>query len=163
MTEPMSSSPIDAAAEAKICACFSLRKAARAVTQLYDATLRQSGLRTTQFTLLLTLSRAGPVTIGTLAERLVMDRTTLTRNLKPLIGRGLIAVSEGEDRRSRIVELTEEGGERLAAALPLWQRAQGRFLDGLGRGNWSGLLGGLKQAVAVARTGASSDAAGAAS
>ncbi|MEE8273100.1 MAG: MarR family transcriptional regulator, partial [Alphaproteobacteria bacterium] len=74
----------DDAREAAICTCFNLRKAARAVTQLYDAALGPSGLRATQFSLIAALGVRGAPTISQLAKAMVMDRTTLTRNLKPL-------------------------------------------------------------------------------
>ena len=84
------------------CACFSLRKVTRAVTQLYDEMLRPAGLRGTQFSLLVAVQMAGPVGVTRLAELTVMDRTTLTRNLELLQKQGLIEIAAGADRRSRI-------------------------------------------------------------
>ncbi|OLD98669.1 MAG: MarR family transcriptional regulator, partial [Cyanobacteria bacterium 13_1_40CM_2_61_4] len=105
------------------CACANLRKAARVTTQLYDATLRPSGLRATQFTLLVAtrLSDTAPVT--RLVNELGMDRTTLMRNLRLLERQALIRVRPGKDRRIREVVLTERGHEALARAVPLWRRA----------------------------------------
>ncbi len=131
------------------CTCFNLRKAARAVTQYYDEVLKPSGLRATQFTLLVAAHNAGPITINRLAERLVMDRTTLTRNLKPLERQRLIQIVSGEDRRTRAVTLTERGHEVLAQALPLWEQAQVEVVGGLGRERWSDLLGHLSATVAL--------------
>ncbi len=84
---------------AETCACLNVRKAARAVTQLYDEVLQPSGLRATQFNLLVAIALAGEAPVTRLADALVMDRTTLTRNLKPLESQGLITIEAGTDRR----------------------------------------------------------------
>ncbi len=106
------------------CACFNLRKATRLATQLYDEKLRPVGLRATQFPLLVTIRLLGPVSVNELAEELVMDRTTLTRNLKPLERDGLIESRPGSDRRVREVLLSAHGHQVLKRAHPLWQEAQ---------------------------------------
>ena len=136
---------------AGVCACMSLRKTARAVTRFFERVMAESGLHVTQFTLLQALARTGPMTLSALAERLVMDRTTLTRNLRPLIARRLVSVSPGADRRQRAVALTERGREAFAATLSSWREAQSRFVMSLGEGAWSELLSGLDAAVEVAR------------
>ena len=129
------------------CTCFGLRKAARAVTQMYDRALKPTGLRTTQFSLLAVAERAGPRGMAELAELLVMDRTTLTRNLKPLLDRGLLKSVEGADRRRRPVAITAKGRAALAKALPYWQEAQVRMAGSLGRARWRRLLGDLRDTV----------------
>ena len=139
--------PTPFAAEAVRCACFNLRKAARAVTQAYDAALEPSGLRATQFSLLVAVASLGAPTVGGLAEAMVMDRTTMTRNLRPLERARLIALTAGEDRRVRHVALTAEGRRRLDDALPMWRRAQLRLVEGLGPGRWDRLLGDLRAAA----------------
>lgn len=133
------------------CTLASLRRSARVVTQFYDAALRSSGLKSTQFSLLSIVYRAGPVAMSRLAEEMVMDRTTLTRNLKPLERRGLVRVEPGKDQRRRIVALTPEGRKALAEAHPLWLEAQDHMVDGLGHDAWAGLRETLGRAVAVAR------------
>ena len=135
------------------CACFSLRRAARAVTQLYDDMLRPSGLRATQFSLLAVIRLTGTGTISALAQAAVMDRTTLTRNLKPLAEAGLVAVREGDDARVREVTLTAAGRARLAAAQPYWEKAQRRMTDALGQPRMDRLLADLSSAVAAGRAG----------
>ena len=135
--------------QAPECTCFNLRKAARAVTQYYDGALKPSGLRATQFTLLAAIYNAGPITIKRLAERLIMDRTTLTRNLRPLEKQGLIESASGEDRRTRAVTLTDRGREVLAQALPLWERAQEEVVGKLGHERWRDLLEHLSATVAL--------------
>jgi DNA-binding MarR family transcriptional regulator len=134
------------------CACFSIRRAARAVTQLYDDMLRPSGLRATQFSLLAVIRLTGTGTITALADAAVMDRTTLTRNLKPLAEAGLVAVREGDDARVREVTLTAAGA-RLAAAQPYWEKAQRRMTDALGQPWMDRLLADLSSAVAAGKAG----------
>jgi DNA-binding MarR family transcriptional regulator len=129
------------------CVCFNLRKAARAVTQLYDAHLRPSGLRATQLSLLVVLAAAGAITMTELADRLVMDRTTLTRNLKPLARDGLIRSAAGQDRRTRRLSLTAKGRAALTTALPLWDQAQRTMLARLGAERWQQVSAVLGQAA----------------
>jgi DNA-binding MarR family transcriptional regulator len=135
------------------CACFNLRKATRAVTSLYDEVLRPTGLRATQFTLLMITKGFGSVSVTRLAEEAVMDRTTLTRNLGPLEKQGLIRVEEGQDRRVRKVTLTPRGHDTLVEAVPLWQVAQTQITKGLGEERLRQLLSNLDATVAVVRTG----------
>ncbi|MEH2198616.1 MarR family winged helix-turn-helix transcriptional regulator [Nostoc sp.] len=133
------------------CACFNLRKASRAVTQLFDEKLEPSGLLVTQLTILVAISILGSVAIGDLAEGLVMDRTTLTRNLKPPEREGLIQINPGEDRRVRVVTLTDKGRSVLAQALPLWQQAQADIVESLGQERFNLLLSSLTTTVSIAR------------
>src|SRR5690242_21264412 len=110
------------------CNCLAVRQAARHVTQFYDQYLAPSGLRTTQFSVLAKLKRLGPMTINALARDLVMDRTTLGRNILPLEREGLIAVVPGRsDRRSKELHLTETGAARLRAGAKKWREAQAHF------------------------------------
>jgi DNA-binding MarR family transcriptional regulator len=135
----------------RTCACFKVRKAARAITKLYEEVLRPSGLRATQFSLLMATRVMGPVTVVKLAQVMVMDRTTLTRNLQLLETRGLITIKPGEDRREREVNLTAEGMEVLAKAVPLWEEAQERVQKGLGEERLQNLLGDLSEMISMAR------------
>lgn len=121
------------------CAFFKMRKASRAITQIYDRFMKDSGLASTQFSLLVVLGQAGEITITRLAELLVMDRTTLSRNLRPLEREGLIRVVPGPDRRSRALALTDQGRDRLAKALALWEQAQAHMAERLGPERWQGL------------------------
>ena len=110
------------------CNCLAVRQAARHATQFYDQFLAPSGLRTTQFSVLAKLKRLGPMTINALARDMVMDRTTLGRNILPLEREALIAVVQGSsDRRSKELRLTEAGAARLRAASAGWAEAQTRF------------------------------------
>jgi DNA-binding MarR family transcriptional regulator len=119
----------------EVCNCLALRQAARHVTQFYDRNLADTGLRTTQYSILAKLSRVGPLTIGALAEAMVMDRTTLGRNIRPLERDGLIAIAPGsKDKRSRELSLTEAGSRRMAQARDAWARSQERFEAFFGQG-----------------------------
>lgn len=118
--------------EATGCLAFSIRKAARGITQLYDEALAPLGLKSTQFSVLNAASLAEGVGINQLALLLVMDRTTLTRNLKPLRQEGLLEVGPGPDGRTRSIRLTQKGQRLLKRALPLWHDAQKRAIAKLG-------------------------------
>ena len=133
------------------CACFNLRKAARIVAQVFDQHLQPIGLKNTQFSLLRVASKQGPLSITDLAEQLVMDRTTLTRNLKPVERDGLIAVVAGKDARTRNVQVTRKGLKTLERALPLWEAAQTQVVEELGRTRWRSLLGDLQAVLQAVR------------
>jgi DNA-binding MarR family transcriptional regulator len=120
------------------CVCATLRKATRSVTQIYDAALRPSGLRATQFYILAEL-QGSEATVGELARRAVLDQTTLTRSLALLERDGLVRPVPKPDARLKSVALTKKGEKTLAAALPLWSRAQKRTLAALGAEAWTAL------------------------
>lgn len=132
-----------------MCACANLRKAARAVTQFFDARLAPSGLRSTQLGILATLHHLGPRKLSDLADVLVMDRTTLTRNLRPLERRGLIQLDPGDDRRTRRVALTSDGRESMRKAFPLWCEAQSEVAGRLGTDRWKEIAASLDEIVAL--------------
>ena len=120
--------PIGAAIAFPECHCLAVRRAARQVTRFYDRVLEPSGLRTTQFSILASLHRSGPMTINNLAEALALDRTTLGRNILPLLRDGLIIANRrNEDRRSKSVRVTGTGAARLKMAVRLWTEAQTRL------------------------------------
>lgn len=120
--------------------CFNVRKATRAVTQFYDHLLEPAGIRATQFTLLVSLASVSARTLTEMANTLVMDRTTLTRNLKPLQKLGLIETVVPRDRRSKAYSLTERGKEVLTKGIALWQIAQSKMEQGLGEAQYEQLL-----------------------
>lgn len=111
------------------CICSTVRRADRLLNRIYDDALRPSGLAITQYALLATLARAnGSLAHGQLASRQEMAGATLSRNLKPLLRDGLVAVEPGTDRRTRLVTITPRGEEALALARPLWRTAQERVI-----------------------------------
>ena len=134
------------------CTCANLRKAARVVTQRYEAALQPTGLKATQFTVLATLVKRGDLPLTHLAEALVVDRTTLTRNLKPLIGKGLVSIENEQDQRVRRIKLTAKGNKAFKGALPHWEEVQSKVVAGLGLKRWSGLLDDLAATVDEARS-----------
>ncbi len=122
------------------CACATLRRASRAVTQFYSQIMLDCGLEVTQFTLLQVLDRAGPLTQRKLGEVLAVDSTTLTRSLRPLEKKNWIASRPGRDRRERHWRLTRAGEQTLKRAEPLWRKAQARLRRALGEGDWTTLM-----------------------
>lgn len=105
------------------CLCLHLQRAARVMARKFDEVLRPLGITQGQFSLLMSLNRPEPPTMGSVADLLAMDRTTLTANLKPLERRGLVTVTiDPSDRRSRRLALTGEGRALLVAAVPIWKR-----------------------------------------
>jgi DNA-binding MarR family transcriptional regulator len=114
------------------CACTRVRRASRALTNLYDAELRAAGLKITQFSVLRTLQRMGPMNISALAEAMALERSALGRNLLVLKRRGLVRLGDGEDLRAWSVELTSRALHLLEGALPAWEAAQDRVRRKLG-------------------------------
>jgi DNA-binding MarR family transcriptional regulator len=118
------------------CACHRVRTAARAVTRAYDEALRPVGLRATQLSVLVAAAVNNALSITALAKFMGMDRSTLTRNLRPLEVDGLIAVGREGWRRSRTLEITRKGRSRLRDAMPLWENAQRALQKKLGDRRW---------------------------
>jgi len=135
----------------RICACANLRRAARAVTQIYDRSLRPSGLRATQFALLMAVMVLGPLPVTTLAKKTRMDRTTLGRNLKLLEKKGMIRIKQGDDQRVREVSLIDYGKESIIKAIPYWKEAQGLIESGLGEEGMKNLLSDLSAVISLVR------------
>jgi len=126
-----------------------MRQAARQVTQLYDRHLSASGLRTSQLSILVNLSRSGPQSIHDLAISLVMDRTTLGRGIRPLERDGLIEIGEGADGRTKSLKLTAAGRKKLAQALPHWKAAQTEFETAFGAKEAAALRATLDRVVNI--------------
>lgn len=142
----MANTSMDAPAE---CNCLAVRQAARYITRFYDQHLAAAGLRTTQYGILAKLKRHGPLSINALAAELVMDRTTLGRNVQPLERDSLIVIEpDREDRRSRILRLTRTGERRFERAHKAWAEAQTRFEDAYGGKQASELRRSLRAVIA---------------
>ena len=141
------------------CTCLALRKATRRVTQIYDAHMKPLGLRITQFAVLGQLAGGmpssanpasqAPVSITTLARRLDLDRSTLGRNLRPLLKAGLIAMEGGEDRRAHTLALTDAGRALLEKAVPHWREAQREISEKLGRDKTRSLRAMLDETMTI--------------
>jgi DNA-binding MarR family transcriptional regulator len=153
VTEKAIELDLEACAQAAaVCACFNFRKASRAVTQHFDEQLQPTGLRSTQLVILLAVAVHESSGMAELARALVMDRSTLTRNLRPLINQGLLTLNLGQDRRTRLIQLTPEGRKSLQRAIPVWSKAQNEFVGELGADRWTTLLGLLGETVKIVWT-----------
>ena len=118
------------------CAAFRFRMTARAVTRLYDAALQESGIRSTQFAILVAIAKKQPIPIHSLSEILFIDPTTLTRSLQLMRKEALVAISKRSMMRQRFVTLTSRGEQALSRALPAWRHVQSRFVGTVGTKNW---------------------------
>lgn len=134
------------------CASFNFRRAARAVTRLFDDGFGHSGLRSTQFAILIAVAKAQPVSISQLSELLVTDRTTLTRSLRLLQKQGFLMVAGKLVKRQRYVTLSEKGVESLAVGLPEWRKTQQRFVAAVGTEYWKALQAELERMADVAKS-----------
>ncbi len=152
MPQPKSPKPDSEtlAEAARVCACFNFRKASRAVTQLFDTVLQPGGLRSTQFVILVRIGADGSPSLPDLARGLNVDRSTLTRNLQPLLREGLLRIAGGGDERASTVRLTPKGERKLATTVPLWEAAQTRFVGRFGGDRWAAMLEDLHRVVDVA-------------
>jgi len=131
------------------CACASLRRAARIVTQRYEHKLQPSGLKATQFTLLQALVIAGDISQGQLGDILGLDSTTLTRTLALLRKKRWISGKPGEDRRELRLTLTVEGRRKYQSALPYWHSAQRELRAALGEAGWNQIMEATLHTVAL--------------
>jgi DNA-binding MarR family transcriptional regulator len=127
------------------CLCFATQRAARALARRFDEALRPVGLTSGQFSLLMSLNRPEPATLGAIASLLGMDRTTLTANLKPLEREGLLeSTVDPADRRGRLLILTGAGKKKLKAALPAWTRTHAEIDERLAPADGEVLRAGLR-------------------
>src|SRR2546429_1593690 len=132
------------------CASFNFRRTARAVTRLYDMALQESGIRSTQFAILVGVVKNQPVSIGALADVLVIDSSTLTRSLRLLEKEGLVAISNRAAMRQRFLTITAKGKRTLARSLPAWRAAHARFVATIGSAYWIELRSELERLAPVA-------------
>jgi len=136
---------------AEACTCTHMRKAARVITQFYDTFLEPSGLRMTQFIVLVVVALSEQETVMQMAEKLAMDRSALARSLKSLQEQGLLMVEPGSDRRTRLVRLTEEGRHALTRTLPSWRQAQEQLVTRFGEEQARVLLADLKRVESLSK------------
>jgi DNA-binding MarR family transcriptional regulator len=118
------------------CLCHNVRMASRVVSRAYDEALRPTGLRATQVSVLAAVGARGALSIKSLADFLGMERTTLTRNLRPLEEQGYVFIAPERRHRSRVLTLTAAGQAALLEALPLWKKAQQSSIQQLGDQRW---------------------------
>lgn len=116
-----------------VCNCINLRRSSQALTEVYDEILSPSGLKVSQYLLLMNVKRLGPVSVSSLASEIRLDRTTIVRNLKPLEEKGFIIDVAEKGARNRQLKLTDSGLEILKIARPLWLEAQNFIEQYLGK------------------------------
>ena len=133
------------------CVCGNLRKASRLVSQIYDEFLRPSGLKATQFGLLMMIKGFGRATVTKLADWAVLDRTTFTRNLKLLEKKGHVKIESGEDQRERVVSLTDKGSDAILFGLPFWEKAQQHVAEIIGEDKKNRIVKELSSIVTLLR------------
>jgi DNA-binding MarR family transcriptional regulator len=114
------------------CVCSQVRRLARKLSSLYDTVLSPQELTITQYSLLANIELAGQLSHTALAEKVGMERTTLTRNLRPLTRAKWVTAAHGKDRRQHLLQLTAAGRRKLVRSLPLWEEAQRQFLSQIG-------------------------------
>ena len=134
----------------RVCACFNLRRASRAVTRFYDEVLAPGGLRSTGFAALIAIQIEGVPTLPRLSRVLGVDRSTLTRNLQPLVRSGLVKIGASVGSRTATARLTPKGEKTLMRCVPLWKEAQGRFEGKVGQKEWQAVLAALSNVSAFA-------------
>lgn len=139
--------------EAKGCVCFQAKRGMRAMTKAYDAALRPSGLRSTQFSMLGVVKTFGPLSSARLGELMVLDKTTLPRSLSLLAREGLIELRRGDDKREKLITMTAKGELALRRAFPLWKAAQDRVTKRLGAARLESLIKDLAEAAEAAKGG----------
>lgn len=132
------------------CLCAALRQASRAVTRIYDAELRATGLRVTQHFLLRLLARSGELRQGDLGELASLDETTLTRTLRPLERSGWVTIRAGADRREKLVAITDAGNRKIEEARPAWINAQKRLRRTVPAATWDSLFANLGDVMKAA-------------
>jgi len=116
------------------CSCNMMRKSARKITQFYENSLREADIKPTQFTILATLANTGPILLTQLADRLILERTGLTRNLNILERNAWIEIQPGEeDSRQRVISLSKKGYKQLDRTIPYWQKAQKSIAKDMGQ------------------------------
>ena len=121
------------------CACLKVRTAARALTRFYDDAFRSVGLRATQLSVLVAVAFSEAVSIASLSRLLGMDRSTLTRNLRPLEAKGLVVLGPEGHHRSRTLSITSKGDQLVRKALPIWEKTQQNLRDELKKPHWTNL------------------------
>jgi len=133
------------------CFCLNVRRAARAVTRLYDDALNTMGLRSTQLNILMVLQHLEQVTVSVLADELVMDASTVARNLKPLEKQKLIVMKVGRDRRKRLISLTAKGLKTVEEGMKYWKEAQEKISSSVSKEDADIHLSSMSNLMKVAR------------
>jgi DNA-binding MarR family transcriptional regulator len=138
-------------AECLDCVCYEFRKTARFVINYYDTALKDADLKSNQFIILVSVAYLGLPNFKKLAEFVGIDQSTLARNLTTVEKQKLVSVRAGRNRREKLISLTKKGERKLISSFPLWRKAQGRLVDGLGAGNWKNIQRELTDVVSITK------------
>ncbi|WP_254601404.1 MarR family winged helix-turn-helix transcriptional regulator [Burkholderia lata] len=133
------------------CVLFDVHRVSRVLTALYNSHLREAGVTVTQFTLLQSINAIAPAGITRVAESMVMDRTSVTRLIEPLLAQGFLATEPGEDRRFRNLVVTKEGKKAIARAEPAWRAAQAELHSRVGTTQWLHMRDALRTTLKLMR------------
>ncbi len=142
---------IELGSDPRECVCLNFRQASRVLTQKFDDALKPTGLTITQFSMLMPLEGKGPMRISELADFQVIERTTLTRNLSVMEREGLVKIVPGDDKRTRVVQITGKGRKCMQAAVPIWNEMHQSVLSQLGNSNWDGMRGEVQDLIRTLR------------
>ncbi|HVY55095.1 MAG TPA: MarR family winged helix-turn-helix transcriptional regulator, partial [Thermodesulfobacteriota bacterium] len=118
----------------------------------YDTALKDADLKSNQFIILVSVAYLGSPNFKTLAELVGIDQSTLARNLTTVEKQKLVSVRAGKNRREKLITLTKKGERKLVSSYPLWRKAQGRLVEGLGSGNWKNIQKELTDVVSVTKS-----------
>ena len=135
------------------CVCFNVRKISRLVTQIYDEAFRSTGFKATQIAVLFSVNDLSPVTISQLAKAMTTDRTTISRNLKPLQREDLVTIELGTDKRQKNLCITTKGKDLAAEILPLWEKCQEQLFSTVGNERLANLLSELADISSIIQGG----------
>jgi DNA-binding MarR family transcriptional regulator len=133
------------------CVCYEFRKTARFVINYYDTALKDADLKSNQFIILVSVAYLGLPNFKKLAEFVGIDQSTLARNLTTVEKQKLVSVRAGKNRREKLISLTKKGERKLVSSFPLWRKAQGRLVDGLGTENWKNIQRELTDVVSITK------------
>ena len=138
-------------AECLDCVCYEFRKTARFVINYYDTALKDADLKSNQFIILVSVAYLESPNFKKLAEFVGIDQSTLARNLTTVEKQKLVSVRAGKNRREKLISLTKKGERKLVSSFPLWRKAQGRIVDGLGTENWKNIQRELTDVVSITK------------
>ncbi|HET7289709.1 MAG TPA: MarR family winged helix-turn-helix transcriptional regulator [Thermodesulfobacteriota bacterium] len=139
-------------AECLDCVCYEFRKTARFVINYYDTALKDADLKSNQFIILVSVGYLESPNFKKLAEFVGIDQSTLARNLTTVEKQKLVSVRAGKNRREKLISLTKKGERKLVSSFPLWKKAQGRLVDGLGTDNWKNIQKELTDVVSITKS-----------
>jgi DNA-binding MarR family transcriptional regulator len=134
------------------CVCYEIRKTARFVINYYDAALRDADLKSNQFLILVAVAYLKSPNFTKLADFVGIDQSTLARNLVTVEKQKLVSVKPGKNRREKLISLTKKGEQKIEKSFPLWKKAHGRLVGGIGAARWSEIQNELHGVVGLTKS-----------